>query len=357
MAVRVADSLKQQNDLKTFPVAYSEDIWLDENKGEGDANFKDLQTLFNENKLGGSGLPEPESADKVLLSGSSNTRADGLEWKQVSKNDVGLQLPEFESLEEWDSLPADEKSKYYNAGKGYVVIKEDVKGAKGVIDDTKPNSTVTTLSAKKINDSLVDKAEIDDLNVSITKTFSSRMIEDHYQRSVRNEITTVQQIYDLDVTSLQVGLNTFWCSDLTIGDYSHLYGIVEAFRRGLDLNVIVHDTVRNIHFYCAKNNGTWSAWKELATMDKVTDVVKVLSTTVPNSQFSNSLDLTSRATIPSGYKFMCWVHVSSNGWVMNSPIYLANPTMQRGYAFSAEAGSLPTGNNESITFTYLVVKS
>lgn len=159
MAVRVADSLKQQNDLKTFPVAYSEDIWLDENKGEGDANFKDLQTLYNENKLGGSGLPEPESADKVLVSASSNTRADGLEWKQVSKNDVGLQLPEFESLEEWDSLPADEKSKYYNAGKGYVVIKEDVKGAKGVIDDTKPNSTVTTLSAKKINDSLEDKAD------------------------------------------------------------------------------------------------------------------------------------------------------------------------------------------------------
>lgn len=156
MAVRVADSIKQTNDLKTFPVAYSEDIWLDENKGEGDANYKDLQTLFNENKLGGSGLPEPESADKVLLSASSNTRADGLEWKQVSKNDVGLQLPEFESLEEWDSLPADEKSKYYNAGKGYVVIKEDVKGAKGVIDDTKPTSTVTTLSAKKINDSFTE---------------------------------------------------------------------------------------------------------------------------------------------------------------------------------------------------------
>lgn len=97
MAVRVADSLKQQNDLKSFPVAYSEDIWLDQNKGKGDADYKDLQTLYNENKLGGSGLPEPESADKVLVSASSNTRADGLEWKQVSKNDVGLQLPEFES--------------------------------------------------------------------------------------------------------------------------------------------------------------------------------------------------------------------------------------------------------------------
>ena len=127
----------------------------------------------------------------------------------------------------------------------------------------------STWSSKKINDSLVDKAEIDDINVSITKTFSSRMIEDRYQRNARNEITTVQQIYDLDVVKLQVGLNTFWCSNLTIGNYNMLYGVIEVFRRAMDLSVIVHDTVRNIHLYCTKNNGTWGAWKELATMDKI----------------------------------------------------------------------------------------
>ena len=246
MAVRVADSLKQQNDLKTFPVAYSEDIWLDENKGEGDANYKDLQTLFNENKLGGSGLPEPESADKVLLSASSNTRADGLEWKQVSKNDVGLQLPEFESLEEWDSLPADEKSKYYNAGKGYVVIKEDVKGAKGVIDDTKPTSTVTTLSAKKINDSLVG--------------IESAL--DH--RAYINYGTT-----ESDANNLPDGfVSSNNLKNAPVG--GHVFYRTFSYDGNSEYRAQEATTIGNARkFIRYKNGGTWFAWQELATMDKV----------------------------------------------------------------------------------------
>lgn len=89
MAVRVADSLKQQNDLKTFPVAYSEDIWIDKNKGEGDADYKDLQTLYNEGALGGSGLPIPESKDKLLMS-TENTETSELEWSQVDKNSITI---------------------------------------------------------------------------------------------------------------------------------------------------------------------------------------------------------------------------------------------------------------------------
>lgn len=56
MAVRIADTLKQQNNLTTFPVAYGEDIWLDENKGSGTANYDTLQNLYNDGKLGGSSI-------------------------------------------------------------------------------------------------------------------------------------------------------------------------------------------------------------------------------------------------------------------------------------------------------------
>lgn len=56
MAVRIADTLKQQNNLTTFPVAYGEDIWLDENKGSGTANYDSLQNLYNDGKLGGSSI-------------------------------------------------------------------------------------------------------------------------------------------------------------------------------------------------------------------------------------------------------------------------------------------------------------
>lgn len=56
MAVRIADTLKQQNNLTTFPVAYGEDIWLDENKGSGTADYDSLQNLYNDGKLGGSSI-------------------------------------------------------------------------------------------------------------------------------------------------------------------------------------------------------------------------------------------------------------------------------------------------------------
>ena len=97
MAVRVADTLKQQNDLKTFPVAFSEDIWIDQNKGAGDANYKDLQTLYNEGALGGSGLPEPETKDKLLLS-TENAETSELEWSQVDKSKV-VEIPLYETKE------------------------------------------------------------------------------------------------------------------------------------------------------------------------------------------------------------------------------------------------------------------
>ena len=53
MAVRIADSLKQQNDLTSFPVAYGSDLWLDKNKGSGTPNYASIQTLYNNGELGG----------------------------------------------------------------------------------------------------------------------------------------------------------------------------------------------------------------------------------------------------------------------------------------------------------------
>ena len=234
MPTRVADTIKQQNDLKTFPVAYSEDIWIDKNKGEGEKDYADLQELYNEGALGGSGLPTPESKDKMLVS-TENEETSELEWSQVDKGiidgsayvnlDTGSDLntlvthgryrtttkridrianlpvqvagmltvrltgsviyQTYNSIDnkmytrtsedsgenwsdwkdvsvgdssfkgthdEWDALSDEEKAMFET-----VIFTDDY--GEGVIDDTKPNSTVTTLSAKKINDSLVDKAD------------------------------------------------------------------------------------------------------------------------------------------------------------------------------------------------------
>lgn len=53
MAVRVSDTIKQQNDLTTFPVAFGSDIWLDKNKGSGTPDYKGIQQMYNDNELGG----------------------------------------------------------------------------------------------------------------------------------------------------------------------------------------------------------------------------------------------------------------------------------------------------------------
>lgn len=55
MAVRISDSLKQQNDLTSFPVAYGSDIWLDKNKGSGTPNYDSIQNMLNNDELGGGG--------------------------------------------------------------------------------------------------------------------------------------------------------------------------------------------------------------------------------------------------------------------------------------------------------------
>lgn len=304
MAVRVADSLKQQNNLKTFPVAYSEDIWLDENKGEGDANFKDLQTLFNENKLGGSGLPEPESADKVLVSASSNTRADGLEWKQVSKNDVGLQLPEFESLEEWDSLPADEKSKYYNAGKGYVVIKEDVKGAKGVIDDTKPNSTVTTLSAKKINDSLVDLEPLHKRIANPTQKDLNAILEEG--------IYSIGSLFEYENAPKDV--SSFGNLIVTVGETY----ITQEWFSGNDVSGSAWRTYRD--------NTSWSDWRYVATMDKLGIKGGIIGTYTLGANQSTSVEITSRLTemgFDTSKKHLFWAYSEKQNYVICSMSYVS----------------------------------
>ena len=70
MAVRVADTLKQQNDLTSFPVAYAEGIWVNTAKS-GEPSYKTLQELYALGSLaGGSGgyeLSFDESSSELTI--------------------------------------------------------------------------------------------------------------------------------------------------------------------------------------------------------------------------------------------------------------------------------------------------
>lgn len=94
--VRVSDTLKQQNNLDTFPVAYGADIWLDKNKGSGTEDFASIQALYNAGALGGSdievtSMPDASASylDKVLLYvGETGTYEYGKFYKCVSDGET-----------------------------------------------------------------------------------------------------------------------------------------------------------------------------------------------------------------------------------------------------------------------------
>ena len=80
MSVKLADTLKPLGD---FEVAESQDISI---KLKDDTNTT-IQDAYDNGLLGGSGLPEPESKDKLLLS-VENEETSELEWSQVDKSTV-----------------------------------------------------------------------------------------------------------------------------------------------------------------------------------------------------------------------------------------------------------------------------
>ena len=197
MAVRVADTLKQQNDLKTFPVAFSEDIWIDQNKGEGDANYKDLQTLYNEGALGGSGLPEPETKDKVLLS-TENAETSELEWSQVDKAKV-VEIPLYETKE---AAEAD----ITNLTDGQIIATKDEGN-----ENAKPVDVVEKGNLHAVTSNAV--AAVTGSKIGFLSGTSSDIIESLSQVGIPNDYyaKTIKQfcdniaIYNSGVNSLSIG--------------------------------------------------------------------------------------------------------------------------------------------------------
>lgn len=93
MSVRVADNLKTANDSTEFPVAFGEDIWLDKNKGVGTPDYESIQTMLNNDELGGGETIQVDtmplaSADNlgqiVQYIGASGTYQNGYFYECVS---------------------------------------------------------------------------------------------------------------------------------------------------------------------------------------------------------------------------------------------------------------------------------
>lgn len=92
--VRISDTLKQQNDLTSFPVAFGDSIWLNKDKSGATEDYSDLQTMYNNDELGNGGsaiqvdLLPPPSVDELgkiyEFIGSTGTYVNGYFYECVS---------------------------------------------------------------------------------------------------------------------------------------------------------------------------------------------------------------------------------------------------------------------------------
>lgn len=83
MSIKLADTLKPMAD---FPAVMGEDL----NLVKADGTEKNLQKMYEDGELGGSGLPEPEDVNKLLIS----LRHDGkLKWLQIDKTNFENNVP------------------------------------------------------------------------------------------------------------------------------------------------------------------------------------------------------------------------------------------------------------------------
>ena len=277
MAVKLADTMKPMGD---FPVAEAPDIDFED--GES------LQEKFDNGSLGGSSsqkeeLPVPTEALKgkvyqyVGESGTYNKGAfyecalvDGAYvWKtidvagvindakkgkdttysseHIEDNFVGKEGESSDTVVKF-TIP-EEETDLETGDKLSILIGKIVKKFKSFIDDASTNSTTKSWSAKKINDSLVDKADADKVVPKITIT----------------DTTTADAKTVIEKNWSTIPAET---STATIVTSSYGYNAL-INKQGKYGTVMLTVPVSGEPVYYGVLGGSSWTWQELATMDNV----------------------------------------------------------------------------------------
>lgn len=94
MAIRIMDSIKTANDTTDFPVSYAKDVWLNKDKSGTTEDYSDLQTMYNNDLLGGGGssiqvdtmpIASADELGKIYeFIGSTGTYVNGYFYECVS---------------------------------------------------------------------------------------------------------------------------------------------------------------------------------------------------------------------------------------------------------------------------------
>lgn len=274
--VRISDTLKQQNDLTSFPVAFGDSIWLNKDKSGATEDYSDLQTMYNNDELGNDGsaiqvdlLPHPsvDELGKIYeFIGSTGTYINGYFYECVSDE----QNPPTYSWVQKNVQPNAES---------FTFNEDDFN-----IDSS--TDKVSLLPSRRVFNG--SKADWDLLSVAEKTQYGATAFTD--DEGVSGNVETISLTQNTNSAYKIIELKA-----IRMGNIVNVIGIVEVIAQiesliiatGFPPPLIVQDTVNDTQIYLSGQRGTNNIGQS-ASITKNGELFVYTSTSGGNYYFSGS---------------------------------------------------------------------
>lgn len=274
--VRISDTLKQQNDLTSFPVAFGDSIWLNKDKSGATEDYSDLQTMYDNDELGNDGsaiqvdlLPHPsvDELGKIYeFIGSTGTYVNGYFYECVSDE----QNPPTYSWVQKNVQPNAES---------FTFNEDDFN-----IDSS--TDKVSLLPSRRVFNG--SKADWDLLSVAEKTQYGATAFTD--DEGVSGNVETISLTQNTNSAYKIIELKA-----IRMGNIVNVIGIVEVIAQiesliiatGFPPPLIVQDTVNDTQIYLSGQRGTNNIGQS-ASITKNGELFVYTSTSGGNYYFSGS---------------------------------------------------------------------
>lgn len=235
------DSIKTANDTTDFPVSYAKDVWLNKDKTGTTEDYSDLQTMYNNDLLGG---------------GGSSIQVDTMPIASEYPNEIVQYIGESGTYQNgyFYQSTSDEQNP-----PTYSWVQKNVQPNVNIVDTA--IEIDSTWSSKKINDSLVNIADKLEGNVKFD-------VDDLNTAYVPNKTITVRtnkNTKNLPQSSMVNFLVTSFA--YVEGQYYRITQYCYENSENLSCSMYVRRGISN----AGESSITWSAWQELATSADLAD--------------------------------------------------------------------------------------
>lgn len=274
--VRISDTLKQQNDLTSFPVAFGDSIWLNKDKSGATEDYSDLQTMYNNDLLGSGGssiqvdtmpIASVDELGKIYeFIGSTGTYVNGYFYECVSD---GEPTPTYSWVQK--NVQPNAESFTFNE------------------DDFNVDSStdkVSLLPSRRVFNG--SKVDWDLLSVAEKTQYGATAFTD--DEGSGESVETISLTQNTSSAYRIIELKA-----IRMGNIVNVVGIVEVIAQmesliiatGFPLPLIVQDTVNNTQIYLSGQRGTNNIGQS-ANITKNGELIVYTSTSGGNYYFSGS---------------------------------------------------------------------